>query len=294
MSLHDAVPGGPAVTRPWTAAEARAAGLRELSRRPGIGEYLRLLWGRREFALLAPLGELRQRNMNTVFGSLWHVMNPLFQAAIYYFLFGVVLDSRGGIENFAVWLIIGLITFGLTQKIVASCSDIIVNRLAMLRTLNFPAGILPISVTLGELIAHGPALLVVLAVALTVATPSSAWLLVIPIVLLQTVMSLGIGLVAARITVHFRDFSQILGHLLKMWLFASGVIFPIDGAPEGWIRDTLQANPAHVFIELTRGALLDGALPDGMLRLAVIYTAVAFVLGAFFFHRYEGRYSSAA
>ncbi len=281
-------------TRRWTAEEARAAGLSQLSSRPSLPQYLRLLWGRREFALLVPLGELRQRNMNTVLGSLWHVLNPLFQAAIYYFLFGIVLDSRGGIENFAAWLIIGLITFGFTQKIIASCSDIIVNRLAMLRTLNFPAGILPVSVTLGELLAHGPALLVVLVVAATVSTPSAMWLLLIPLVLIQAVMSLGLGLVAARVTVHFRDFSQILGHLLKMWLFASGVIFPIDGAPEGWIRDTLQANPAYVFIQLTRGILLDGRYDPGLLRLALVYAVVAFLAGFVFFFRYEGRYSSAA
>jgi len=287
------LPSGHAAPRRWTADDARAAGLQQLSARPTLPAYLRLLWGRREFALLVPLGELRQRNMNTALGSLWHVLNPLFQAAIYYFLFGIVLDSRGDIDDFAAWLIIGLITFTFTQKIIASCSDIIVNRLAMLRTLNFPAGVLPISVTLGELIAHGPALLVVIAVAVSVSMPSVTWLLLIPIVLLQAIMSLGLGLIAARVTVHFRDFSQILGHLLKMWLFASGVIFPIDGAPEGWILDTLQANPAYVFIELTRGVLLDGALPPDLLGLASVYAAVAFVGGFMFFFRYEGRYSSA-
>lgn len=291
MTLPASEPPSP---RAWTAAEARAAGLLEMSMRPSLARYLALLWSRREFALLAPLGELRQRNMNTVLGSAWHLLNPLFQAAIYFFFFGIILDSRGDINNFPVWLIIGLITFGLTQKVIASCSDIIVNRLAMLRTLNFPAAILPVSVTLGELLAHVPAVVVMLIAALTVASIDIAWLMLVPIVVLQVLMSLGLGLIAARLTVHFRDFSQILGHLLKMWLFASGAIFPIDGAPEGWIKQTLEVNPPYVFIKLTRGVLLDGVVLLPELRLAALYAVVGFVTGFLYFHRYEGRYSSAA
>jgi len=273
---------------------ARAAGLTRMGTRPTLLEYFRQLWDRREFALLVPLGELRQRNMNTVLGSAWHVLNPLFQALIYYFLFGVVLDTRGGIDNYAIWLIVGLITFTYTQKSVASSSGIIVQRVAMLRTLNFPAGILPISVTVGELLAHGPALVVMVLLVLTAYGPTFAWLLVIPIVILQTIFNLGLGLIVARLTVHFHDFGQLLGHLLKMWLLASGVLFSFDDAPEGLVRDALEANPAYVFIRMTRRALFEGVLEPSDLRAAVLWAFGALIIGLFFFHRYEGRYGSAA
>jgi teichoic acid transport system permease protein len=273
---------------------AATAGLKRMGLRPSLLEYFGQLWGRREFALLVPLGELRQRNMNTVLGSLWHVLNPLFQALIYYFLFGVVLDTRGGIENYAIWLIVGLITFTYTQKSVASASGIIVQRVAMLRTLNFPAGILPIAVTLGELLAHGPALLVMVGIVLTAYAPAAVWLLLVLIVLLQTLFNLGLGLIVARLTVHFHDFSQLLGHLLKMWLLASGVLFPIDQAPEGLIRDSLEANPAYVFISLTRTLLFEGTADPGALRAAVLWSLGMLVVGVLFFHRHEGRYSSAS
>ncbi len=273
---------------------AATAGLKRMGLRPTLPEYFGQLWDRREFALLVPLGELRQRNMNTVLGSLWHVLNPLFQALIYYFLFGVVLDTRGGIENYAIWLIVGLITFTYTQKSVASASGIIVQRVAMLRTLNFPAGILPISVTLGELLAHGPALIVMVGIVLTVYAPSPVWLLLLVIVLLQTLFNLGLGLIVARLTVHFHDFSHLLSHLLKMWLLASGVIFPFDQAPEGPIRDSLEANPAYVFISLTRSALFEGTVDPSVLRAAALWSLGMLVVGVLFFHRHEGRYSSAS
>jgi teichoic acid transport system permease protein len=141
-----------------------------------------MLWARREFALLVPLGEMRQRNMDTLLGSSWHVLNPLFQAGIYYLLFGVLLQQRVGVENYPAWLIIGLFLFGLTQKSVQSSARIIVTKAGMLRSLNFPAGILPISVNLAELLAFIPAAAVLLFVVVaTGERPALVWVLLIPL-----------------------------------------------------------------------------------------------------------------
>ena len=285
---------GPAGTS-WTVARAESAGLIRMGARPPLGEYLRRLLERREFALLVPLGEMRQRNMDTLLGGSWHILNPLFQAGIYYLLFGVLLQQRAGVENYPAWLIIGLFLFGLTQKSVQSSARIIVTKAAMLRSLNFPAGILPISVNLSEMLAFIPAAgVMVVVVLLTGERPALVWVLLVPLVLLQFVMNLGLSLVVARMTVHFRDLDNLLNHLLRMWMYFSGVLFPIDLAPEGWIREVLRVNPPHTFLETARGLLLDGVLDTRAASLAAGWAIVAIVVGLLFFHRYEGRYSNVA
>jgi teichoic acid transport system permease protein len=279
----------------WTASEARAAGLIEMGQRPPLRAYLRALWGRREFALLVPLGEMRQRNMDTLLGGSWHVLNPLFQAGIYYLLFGVLLQQRGGIDNYPAWLIIGLFLFGLTQKSIQSSARIIVTKAAMLRSLNFPAGILPLSVNLSELLAFLPAVIVMLfIVVVTGERPALAWLLLVPLIVLQFMMNLGLSLIVSRMTVHFRDLDNLLNHLLRMWMYFSGVLFPIELAPEGWIREVLRINPPHTFLATARGLLLDGALDVRSAVLAAGWAVAALVVGVLFFHRYEGRYSNVA
>jgi len=281
--------------RPWTADEARAAGMREMGQRPALRDYLGALWARREFAFLVPLGELRQRNMDTVLGGFWHLLNPLFQAGIYYLLFGVLLRQRADIENYPAWLIIGLFTFGFTQKSVQSSARIIVSKVGMLRTLNFPAGILPISVNLSEALAHIPALAVMFTVVtLTGETITWWWLLMLPAVLMQALFNLGMSLFAARLTVHFRDLDNLLSHIMRMWMYFSGVLFPITLAPEGWIRSILMVNPPHTFIVVARGILLEGRLEATAAAWAAGWTAFFVLGGLLFFHRYEGRYSNAA
>jgi teichoic acid transport system permease protein len=263
--------------------------------RPLLRRYLRAVWERREFALLVPLGELRQRNMDTVLGSAWHLLNPLFQAGIYYLLFGIILRQRVDIENYPAWLIIGLFTFGFTQKAVQSSARVIVAKVGMLRSLNFPAGILPLSVNLSEILAHLPAVLVMLViVTLTGESVTWWWLLLAPLVILQALLNLGLSLFAARLTVHFRDLDNLLSHILRMWMYFSGVLFPITLAPEGWIRTLLTVNPPHTFIATARGLLLDGTLDVQAAGWALGWTISILVGGIVFFHRFEGRYSNAA
>jgi teichoic acid transport system permease protein len=289
------VPGPGPVTVAWTAEQARRAGLVEMSRRPPLRTYLRLLWQRREFALLVPLGEMRQRNMDTLLGGSWHVLNPLFQAGIYYLLFGVLLQQRAGVDNYPAWLIIGLFLFGFTQKSVQSSARIIVTKAGMLRSLNFPAGILPISVNLSELLAFIPAAAVMLFVVLATGEPPAlVWVLIAPLLAFQFLMNLGFSFIVARLTVHFRDLDNLLNHLLRMWMYFSGVLFPIDLAPEGWIRELLRINPPHAFLATARGLLLDGTLDVRSATWAAGWTVGALVIGLLFFHRYEGRYSNAA
>jgi ABC-type polysaccharide/polyol phosphate export permease len=80
-----------------------------------------------------------------------------------------------------------------------------------------------------------------------------------------------------------------------MWMYFSGVLFPITLAPEGWIRDVLTINPPHTFIATARGLLLDGRLDTAAAAWASrAWAGPPARRGVLFFHRYEGRYSSAA
>jgi teichoic acid transport system permease protein len=279
----------------WTGADAQRAGLRPMGVRPPIRDYVAELWARREFAVLVPLGDMRQRSMDTVLGGAWHLLNPLFQAGIYYLLFGVILRQRGEVDNYAAWLIVGLFVFAFTQKSVQSSSRIIVAKAQMLRSLNFPAAILPVSVNLSELLAHLPAIVVMVGVVFaTGESPALTWLLLPLLTLLQLFFNLGLSLAVARLTVHFRDMDHLLTHVLRLWFYFSGILFPVTLAPEGILRTILTINPPHTFIAVARGLLLEGRIDGAALTLAVLWTALSLVLGVLWFHRFEGRYANAA
>ncbi len=60
---------------------------------PNLREYVEALWARRQFMAQLAQSDLRTLRSSTALGSIWAVLEPLFQAAIYFFLYAVL---RGG------------------------------------------------------------------------------------------------------------------------------------------------------------------------------------------------------
>jgi teichoic acid transport system permease protein len=265
-----------------------------LGGKPGIGEYIRSLWTRREFALAIPRAELRAKNQNTVLGGLWHVLNPLMLVGVYYVVFDLILDTSRGVENFLAFLTIGVFVFHLTSKSVNAASKSITSNEGLLRAVAFPRAILPLSVVLSEFLAFSYALIVMVAVVLLTGEPLYwTWVLIVPAIALQLLFNAGLALFVARLTSHFRDVSQVLPYLLRMWLYFSGVLYePTHFVAEGSLAlRILQANPAYVYINLVRTAVLEQKPPPAMEWIeAAAWGTVVLVIGFLYFRAREHEY----
>lgn len=123
-----------------------------------------------------------------------------------------------------------------------------------------------------------------------------AWLLLIPALFLQTMFNAGLGFIIARIGAAVTDIQQLLPFILRTWLYASGVIFPIEyrlseANVPGWVIDLLMANPAAVYIEIIRDALMEShTAPAFAWPLAVAWAVVIFIAGFAYFWAAEEKY----
>lgn len=268
--------------------------LRRIGVRPSLIEYVRDIWERRDFALTLPLGELRAQNQNTALGQLWHLLNPLLLVAIFYLVFGVLLGevSRGfADENYVGFLVVGIMTFTYTQKSIQAGARIIVSNQRLVQTINFPRAILPLSAVVGEFIAHLPALGVMFALLLlTGEQPGVTWLMIVPIVLLQSIFNLGVGFFTARLTFHFRDVTQLLPYIMRLLFYISGVIFAIDAIEQEPAHTILRINPFNAFVEMARDATMELTFEPFPWIVASIATSIAIVSGLWFFRQAESEY----
>lgn len=279
------LPGTPKDTAP----------LVELGRPLPLRAYLRDLWSRRQLIVAIPLGDLKAQNRDSLLGGLWHLLNPLLLAAVYYLIFGIIFDAggRGDVDNFVGFLTIGVFTYYYTSKSITAGARSVVNNEGLIRSIRFPRAVLPVSAVLGEAAALVFSVSTMLAVVLlTGERPEPVWLLLVPALALQTMFNLGVALGIARATAHFRDVEQLLPFLLRIWLYFSGVFYVIDDRVAGIpvLHALLQWNPAHTYITLVRAALLDGAAPGRQWLAAVGWGVVALVVGFIFFWRHEGEY----
>lgn len=290
--------------REVSAAELAARhGLSVSGARPSLPVYVRQLWGRRHFILAFSRAKLTAQYSQAKLGQLWQVFTPLLNAFVYFLIFGLLLGGRGGMQmpEYVPFLVTGVFVFTFTQASVMSGVRSISGNLGLVRALHFPRASLPISFCLQQLqqLLYSMIVLVVIMVAFG-HYPSWSWLLVIPALALQYLFNTGLALVMARWGSATPDLAQLTPFVLRTWMYASGVMFPLRYMVEhrangpGWIADLLEANPASIFMELMRQALIDGphhtSLPGVTWVLAAGWALLLGIGGFVYFWQAEERY----
>jgi teichoic acid transport system permease protein len=281
---------------PLVPAELAARyGLSRSTARPSLPEYVRQLWERRHFILAFATARNIATYTASRLGQLWQVLTPLLNAAVYYLLFGLLLETDRGVENYPAFLVTGVFVFTFTQSSVQNGARSIIGNLALIRALHFPRACLPLSFTLVEfqqlLISMGVLVGVVL---LTGEPITVAWVTLIPALVLLMLFNIGLSLVMARIGARIQDVTQLLPFLTRTWFYTSGVFYSIDhftrNAPDA-VRTILSINPAAVYIDLFREALLEQHDPiANAWWLGAGWAIVAIVGGFVYFWRAEETY----
>lgn len=255
--------------------------------------YLQNLWGRRRYMWFVAVSELRNRQMTSVLGNLWHLLNPMLSIAVYYLIFGVFLTGvNRGVDNYILFITIGVFLFADIQRATIAGGNSIVNNRGLLQALSFPRALLPVTSTITETLATMPSVLVVYAVAVTTGeTPSIRWLLFPAVLLVQFFFNLGIAMAAARATVHFRDIEQILPFVFRLLIYTSGVIFSVEAFAGGrsWAR-LFYANPIYCFLSIGRWTIMGGDLEAAWLISVFGWTITALVVGFLWFRSAEELY----
>ncbi|GAA2093107.1 ABC transporter permease [Streptomyces albiaxialis] len=288
-----------------TPAELAAKyGLSVSGARPSLPEYTRQLWARRHFILAFSRAKLTAQYSQAKLGQLWQVATPLLNAAVYYFIFGIIMGGRkgvpGGQDNYIPFLVTGVFVFTFTQTSVLNGVRAISGNLGLVRALHFPRASLPISISLQQLQQLLYSMIVLAIILLGFGQfPTWSWLLIVPTLACQFVFNTGLALIMARLGSKTPDLAQLMPFITRTWMYASGVMFSIDymlrerNAPE-WLIETLMSNPASVYMDLMRFSFIDGYtgahLPDHVWALALGWAVLVGIGGFVFFWKAEERY----
>ncbi|MFG2729708.1 ABC transporter permease [Streptomyces canus] len=283
------------------AALAARHGLAVSGARPSLPEYVRQLWARRHFITAFSTAKLTAQYSQAKLGQVWQVMTPLLNAAVYYFIFGVLLGTKRNVPDYVPFLVTGVFIWTFTQSSIMAGTRAISGNLGLVRALHFPRAALPISFALQQLqqLLFSMAALVVILLCFGVPLAAS-WLLAIPALVLQSTFNAGVSMIMARMGAKTPDIAQLMPFVLRTWMYVSGVMWSIDKLAKGhhdwpsWVVPVLQANPAAVYIDLMRYSLIDSfhasQLPHHVWALAVGWALVAGVGGFIYFWKAEETY----
>lgn len=273
---------------------AESNGLRALGERPTLRNYLKDVWSRRQFLWSLSLGQSAARFQNNRLGQLWSVLNPALLILSYFFIFGLLLHTRRGVDNFIGFLSIGVVLFGFVSSILTSGAKSITSNLGLIRALRFPRALLPMSVALTEVIANLPAFVLLFILMVVVREPPQwGWLLFPLVIVISSVTLLGIAMMLARAVNATRDIANLIPVMVRLLRYVSGVFFSVDHYASGLGAGAkvLEFQPFALTMTLARECLMQEFHFNWHHWVAAIVWAVfCIVVGLVVFWRDEAQY----
>ncbi|WP_209373805.1 ABC transporter permease [Brevibacterium renqingii] len=271
-------------------------GLVPVGRRTSLRSYLGALWNRRHFIVAESRAKMSSSTRKNLLGYGWLFLNPLLSVLAYWFIFGYILQTQRGIDNFLGFLVVGVFFFSFTSKCMTGGTGAIRSGASMIKGFQFPRAALPISTVVRNFLDFMPTLLVMVIV-LVVVPPLEVitWriALVVPVIILQTLFNVGLACFLARLGHKFPDLTNLMSIISRFWFYGSGVFFSIEDrlGNHPMLLEAMQYNPMHAYLTIARNSLLYGLDSDPkMWVVGAVWAFGLLIVGFLFFWRGEENY----
>lgn len=278
------------------AEEADKYGLHRVGARPTLADYLKQTWERREFIYELAKARVQKQNQQNRLGMIWVVLKPTLNAIMYGVIFGILQGDRKT-EDFPVFVVIGVFLFEFFTSSMNGGAKSITGNQALVQSLSFPRLSLPVAQITQNLLTLMPMVVVMFLYSIILGTtPKWSWFGIIPLIVLFTVFNMGVALICARITVHVRDFTQILPLITRMLFYTSGVLFSVDRILSSWpwLVTVFDYHPLYQTLQLARAMIMDNAEFNPMGWVVVsVWAIIVLAFGLIFFWKAEERYGRA-
>jgi lipopolysaccharide transport system permease protein len=241
--------------------------------------------------------DVKLRYRQTVLGIAWVLLQPLLAAGMLTFAFGMVAGLKPTGTSSFLFTYAGLLVWNAFAWTLNKASLSMVGNAYLVSKVYFPRLILPLSGMLSTLLDLGVSLTVLLiglALGLALVGIWPGWpVLLVPLwILLAVCFAIGAGLIAAALTVRYRDIQHILPILVPFLLYASPVAYEVAQIPVEYQHGFYLINPLAGLIGGFRWSTLGRVLPPApYLMWSATISIATFLLGAAVFRRTERQFA---
>ena len=258
---------------------------------PPIRPYIKELWRRREFAFELSRTKLQAQHFNTAFGQLWLVLNPLLLALVYFVLVDILRQGERP-HGFFAHLVAGIFAYYFVSGAVRDGVKSVVSGGKLVLNTAFPRVLLPLSTVVTAFRRFVPTFIIYIPLHIAADLPIGPQLFwLIPIVGMLALVAAGLSMFVAALQVYFRDVKSFLPYVLRVWLYASPVLYYASEVPDRWTW-LLKANPIGSLLSAWSDVLQGGHAPRAEDMLVGLAWGIAlFIAGALFFMSREREFA---
>jgi lipopolysaccharide transport system permease protein len=247
------------------------------------------MWEYRELIRNLTVAELKNRYQNTSLGFFWSILSPLLLAGVLYFVFRKVFQQE---QNFALYLVIGLMAYRFFAVGSVTCLTSILSKPNLVTKVYIPRQILVLSGALSTLIASLLEFIILIPIIWVSIRHIPVTILMYPVIhVLLFFIIYGLGLMLGALFIYFRDLNQIWDFILNMLLYTSPIIYPLSVVPQYLIKYYM-INPLTRVVLMYRDVMVNGVVPSPISWIVVIVSGIiAVLLGNYVFSKLQRRFA---
>jgi lipopolysaccharide transport system permease protein len=208
---------------------------------------LHSIWKFRGFILENTKREFHVKHKNSLLGIFLPLLSPLAQIIIYTLVFSRVMTSKLSLHenafSYSIFLCVGIIFWSFFAELTSRALNTFLDNANLIKKINFSKLCLPIMVTFGAGINFLIIFLIfILFLILTNNFPGIYILAIFPLILIQVLFAIGLGMCLAVINVFFRDIGQLYSVGLQFWFWLTPIVYSEDILPEK-VKPFIRLNP---------------------------------------------------
>ena len=253
----------------------------------------RELWEYRDLIYRFVHRDFVSRYKQTIFGSLWYVLQPLFTSLMFTLVFNKIAKISTGDIPPMLFFLAGTVCWSYFQSCVTQTASTFSANAGIFDKVYFPRLAVPISQLISNLIGLGMQMVLFLIFYVYYlwqgAGIEMGWrIIVLPVLILQmAALGLGVGCLVSGLTTRFRDLQIMLGFFMQLWMYASCVAYPLSSVPENF-RWLFALNPMVFIIEAFRFAFMEqGTVYLWQICASMVVSIVVVFFGLALFNKME-------
>jgi len=253
----------------------------------GLLRQVWTVWRHRDLIRVLVVRNVKVKYQRSALGLLWTLLNPLLMLLILMVVFTHIV--RIPIPAYWAFLLSGYFVFNCVSQILAASSLVYIEHATMVRSIAFPVEAPVVAATLSrflEFLIELGLTLVLIMVFRHGGIPLS-FLLIPWLVLLLLLLTLGLAMPLAALSVFYYDIRNMLPPLLAALFYISPVFYSVDLVPE-ILQPLYYINPIAYLLNIFHTVLYDGAWPSFLVLAAgTAIMTVTFLVGYALFNRYK-------
>jgi ABC-2 type transport system permease protein len=227
----------------------------------GTRRFFDLLW-------LSAVTEFKLGYHGTILGFLWSFVRPLILFGVLLVVFTQVFRLGSEVENYPAMLLLNILLFDFFSQATQQASTSVVRSESIVRKMQFPRLVIPLSVVLTNLMHLGLSLIVVFGFLIVYGVePIWTWLLMPVILAAFVALTTAASMLLAAAYVRVRDIGIIWSVMTTVLFYASPILYPVEVAPPAF-QDVIALNPLTPLFEQTREWIIDPNAPGAVEAVA--------------------------